>query len=87
MEFSRPEYWSDWPFPSPGDLPNLEITQVSRTAGVFFTSWATREAQEYQSGQPIPSPAGTPDPGIKLGSPALQAVFTNWATREALSIS
>ena len=22
MEFSRPEHWSGWPFPSPGDLPN-----------------------------------------------------------------
>ena len=22
MEFSRPEYWSGEPFPSPGDLPN-----------------------------------------------------------------
>ena len=21
MEFSRPEYWSGWPFPSPGNLP------------------------------------------------------------------
>ena len=21
MEFSSPEYWSGWPFPSPGDLP------------------------------------------------------------------
>ena len=25
MEFSRPEYWSAKPFPSPGDLPNPEI--------------------------------------------------------------
>ena len=25
-------------------------TQVSRIAGSFFTSWATREAQEYWSG-------------------------------------
>ena len=25
MEFSRPEYWSGQPFPSPGDLPNLGI--------------------------------------------------------------
>ena len=25
MEFSRPEHWSGWPFPSPGDLPNLGI--------------------------------------------------------------
>ena len=25
MEFSRPEYWSRKPFPSPGDLPNPGI--------------------------------------------------------------
>ena len=25
MEFSRPEYWSEEPFPSPGDLPNPRI--------------------------------------------------------------
>ena len=25
MEFSRPEYWSREPFPSPGDLPNPGI--------------------------------------------------------------
>ena len=25
MEFSRQEYWSGWPFPSPGDLLHLEI--------------------------------------------------------------
>ena len=25
MEFSRPEYWSGKPFPSPGDLPNPAI--------------------------------------------------------------
>ena len=25
MEFSRPEYWSGWPFPSAGDLPNPGI--------------------------------------------------------------
>ena len=22
MDFSRPKYWSGWPLPSPGDLPN-----------------------------------------------------------------
>ena len=22
MDFSRQEYWSGWPFPFPGDLPN-----------------------------------------------------------------
>ena len=25
MKFFRQEYWSGWPFPSPGDLPNLGI--------------------------------------------------------------
>ena len=25
MEFFRPEYWSGWPLPSPGDLPNPGI--------------------------------------------------------------
>ena len=25
MEFSRPEYWSGYPFPSPRDLPNTGI--------------------------------------------------------------
>ena len=29
MEFSRPEYWSGEPFPSPGDLPNPGIKSRS----------------------------------------------------------
>ena len=29
MEFSRQEYWSGLPFPSPGDLPNLGIEHGS----------------------------------------------------------
>ena len=28
MEFSSPEYWSGWPFPSPGDIPNPGITPM-----------------------------------------------------------
>ena len=31
MEFSRQEYWSGLPFPSPGDLPNLGIKPGSPT--------------------------------------------------------
>ena len=40
MGFSRREYWSGLPFPSPGDLPQ---TQVSHIVGRFFTIFATRE--------------------------------------------
>ena len=36
MEFSRPEYWSGYPFPSPGDLPNPRIKPRSPTYQVFF---------------------------------------------------
>ena len=31
MEFSRQEYWSGFPFPSPGDLPNPGIKPGSST--------------------------------------------------------
>ena len=47
-------------------------TQVSRIAGGFFTSWATREAQECWSGYYILSPGDLPDPVIELESSALQ---------------
>ena len=33
-----------------GIFPTQDQTQVSLIAGEFFTSWATREAQEYWSG-------------------------------------
>ena len=50
MEFSRQEYWSGVPFPSPGDIPKPGIETGSaalRTeaiAGRHFTVWAVREA-------------------------------------------
>ena len=38
MEFSRQEYWSGLPFPSPGDLPDLGIEPVFLAlAGGFLT--------------------------------------------------
>ena len=40
--FSRQEYWSRLPFPTPRDLPNLRIEPVSlvssASAGEFFTT-------------------------------------------------
>ena len=48
MGFSRHEYWSELPFPSPGDLPNLGIKPASLTspalADGFFITNATWEA-------------------------------------------
>ena len=49
MNFSRQEYWSGLPFPTPGDLPNPGIEPASLVspalAGEFFTAGATLEAQ------------------------------------------
>ena len=46
MGFSRQEYWSGLPFPSPGESSRLrDRTQVSRIQGRRFNLWATREAQ------------------------------------------
>ena len=42
-------------------------THVSSIAGKFFTSWASREAQEYWSGYHIPSSVNCPTPGIEPG--------------------
>ena len=36
MEFSKPEYWSGEPFPSPGDLPNPGLEPRSPTLQVDF---------------------------------------------------
>ena len=43
---SPQEYWGGLPFPSPGDLPVPGgRTQVSGTAGRFFTNWPPGKAQ------------------------------------------
>ena len=51
MEFSRQEYWSGQPFPSPGDLPDPgtepESLMSPALAGGFFTTSATWETLQY----------------------------------------
>ena len=53
MGFLRQEYWSGWPFPSPGDLPsqgNEPMSPVSPAlGGGLFTSWDTGEAYAHQT--------------------------------------
>ena len=55
MGFSRQEYWSGLPCPPSRDLPNPGIrTQVSRTAGSFFTDWATSKALPFLNSSETP---------------------------------
>ena len=57
MGFSRQEYWSGLPFPSPGDLPDPGIESVSlrspALAGGFLNTSATWEAQEMRIPAPV----------------------------------
>ena len=49
MGFSRQEYWSGFPCPPPGDLPDPGLEPMSLMshvlAGRFFTTSSNREAQ------------------------------------------
>ena len=53
VRFSRHEYWSGLPFPSPRDFPDPGIEPMSlespALAGGFFTTSATWEAQRVDS--------------------------------------
>ena len=49
MRFSRQEYCGELPFPSPGDLPDLEIEPTSPAlAGGFFTTEGSDQFSSVQ---------------------------------------
>ena len=74
MEFSRVEYWSGYPFPSPGDLPNTGIEPRSPTLLVdSLPAEAPGKPKNTGVGSLSLLPGIFSDPGIKRGSPALQA--------------
>ena len=73
MELSRPEYWSGYPFPPPGDLPNPGIEPRAPTLQVD-------SLPAEPQGKPNNSRVGSLfllldllHPGIEPGSPSLQA--------------
>ena len=41
MEYSRQEYWSKLPFPSPGDLPDPGVKLVSLASSAFVGRFFT----------------------------------------------
>ena len=44
MGFSRQDYWSGLPFPSPGDLPAQQLSYLTALAGGLFIASTTWEA-------------------------------------------
>ena len=78
MEFSRQEYWSGVPFPSP--MHARMLSHFSRVWLCLILWTAAHQAllslgfsrQEYWSGLPFPLPGDLLNPGFEPGSPALQ---------------
>ena len=61
MDFSKQEYWSELPFPPPGDLPKPGILPTSLPAladGFFTTSatWGRGDIIQVTVTQPFESP-------------------------------
>ena len=74
MGFSRQEYWSGLPFPSPGESSRpKDRTQVPHIAGRRFNLWATREAW----GDPGSIPESGRSPGEGNGNPLQYSCLEN----------
>ena len=71
---------------SRGSSQSRDQTQVSRIAGRFFTSWATREAQDYWVAYSFSS--GSSLPRNQTGVSCIAGIFfMSWATREVFRIA
>ena len=77
MGFSRQEYWSGLPFPSPGESSRpRDRTQVSCIGGRHFTIWATWEAltqSESEVTQLCPTLCNPMD--YSLPGPSIHGIF------------
>ena len=69
MEFSRLEYWSGWPFPSPGDLPDLGIEPRSPAlqADSLPTEPPTQGSPEILEWVAYPFSSGSTQPRNRTG--------------------
>ena len=74
LKFSRQEYWSGQPFPSPGDLLNPRIEPRSPTLQVdYLPAEPQGKPKSTGVGSLFLLQGNLPDPGTELGSPVLQA--------------
>ena len=83
MEFSRPEYWGGWPFPSPGDRPNPGIEPRSLHCRQILYQLSHQRSPRILECVAYPFSSGTSRPRNWTGVSCIAGgVFTNWTTRE-----
>ena len=86
MEFSRPEYWGGWPFPSPGDCPNPGIEPRSLHCRQILYQLSHQRSPRILECVAYPFSRGTSRPRNWTGVSCIAGgVFTNWTTRELKS--
>ena len=89
MGFSKQEYWSGLPCPSPGDLPNPGIKSKSlmspALAGDFFTTGANWEVHIKCKGMNY-SKIKTKIDWIKINCMLLQEAYFKYKDAESLTI-
>ena len=84
MEFSRPEYWSGQPFPSPEDLPNSGIKPRSPALQQILYQLSHKGSTRILEWVAYTFSRGSSQPGNWTGASCIAGrFFTNWAIREA----
>ena len=83
MEFSRPEYWRKWLFPSLGDLPNPGIKPRSPTLQADSLQAKPPGKPKNTAVGSLSLLQGTSQPRNLIGVSCIAGgFFTSWATRE-----
>ena len=84
MKFSRPEYWSGWPFPSPEDLPNPRIKPRSPALQADSLPGEQQGNPRILEWVAYPFSRGSSRPRNQTGVSCIASrFFTNWAITEA----
>ena len=84
MAFSRPEYWSGRPFPSPADLPNPRIELRSPALQAESLQLSHKERPRILEWVAYPFSSGSSQSRNLTGISCIAGrFFTNWAIREA----
>ena len=85
MGFSRQEYWSGLPFPSPGDLPDPGIKPAAPTIAVtFFTTEPPGQRANRKEQEPLSIQEGS-QAIPRLLPPPLQPRGSRWGGSEVIS--
>ena len=79
MEFSRQEYWSGLPFPSPGDLPDPGIEPGSPALGFSGTSVSKESACSVGDLGSIPGSGRSLEKGMARVFPVSGLFTKNWS--------